>query len=146
MKNRASWQTRVVRSPGRAGFSLSEGALRGTSAKSKRTRTARMIRELHKLGYRIEGGRLPPVAPRRACGVFRPGLKGERGRGGRDYRRRRIWLSAISSRPLPRKARVVGSGVVATMKRCSAVLPLPEVPGFQMLTLRKNELEIWPLV
>jgi transposase len=29
------------------------------SAKSKRTRTARMIRELHKLGYRVEGGPLP---------------------------------------------------------------------------------------
>jgi transposase len=33
------------------------------SAKSKRTRTARMIRELHKLGYRVEGGPLP-AAPR----------------------------------------------------------------------------------
>jgi len=29
------------------------------SAKSKRTRTARMIKELQKLGYRIEGGPLP---------------------------------------------------------------------------------------
>jgi len=29
------------------------------SAKSKRTRTARMIRELQKLGYRVEGGLLP---------------------------------------------------------------------------------------
>ena len=29
------------------------------STKSKRTRTARMIRELHKLGYRVEGGPLP---------------------------------------------------------------------------------------
>jgi transposase len=29
------------------------------SAKSKRTRTARMIRELKKLGYRVEGGPLP---------------------------------------------------------------------------------------
>ena len=33
------------------------------SAKSKRTRTARMIRELKKLGYRIEGGPLPTVNP-----------------------------------------------------------------------------------
>lgn len=32
------------------------------SAKSKRTRTSRMIRELKKLGYRIEGGPLPAVA------------------------------------------------------------------------------------
>jgi transposase len=32
------------------------------SAKSKRTRTARMIRELKKLGYRVEGGPLPAVA------------------------------------------------------------------------------------
>jgi len=32
------------------------------SAKSKRTRAARMIRELKKLGYRIEGGPLPAVA------------------------------------------------------------------------------------
>jgi transposase len=32
------------------------------SAKSKRTRTARMIRELKKLGYRVEGGALPTVA------------------------------------------------------------------------------------
>jgi hypothetical protein len=32
------------------------------SAKSKRTRTARMIRELKKLGYRVEGGPLPTVA------------------------------------------------------------------------------------
>ena len=31
------------------------------SAKSKRTRTARMIRELKKLGYRVEGGPLPAV-------------------------------------------------------------------------------------
>ena len=29
------------------------------SAKSKRTRTARMIRELQKLSYRVEGGPLP---------------------------------------------------------------------------------------
>jgi hypothetical protein len=29
------------------------------SAKSKRTRTARMIRELQKPGYRVEGGPLP---------------------------------------------------------------------------------------
>jgi transposase len=33
------------------------------SAKSKRTRTARMIKELKKLGYRVEGGPLPAVAP-----------------------------------------------------------------------------------
>ncbi len=33
------------------------------SAKSKRTRTARMIRELKKLGYRVEGGPLPTVTP-----------------------------------------------------------------------------------
>ncbi len=33
------------------------------SAKSKRTRTARMIRELKKLGYRVEGGPLPAVTP-----------------------------------------------------------------------------------
>jgi transposase len=32
------------------------------SAKSKRTRAARMIRELKKLGYRVEGGPLPAVA------------------------------------------------------------------------------------
>jgi transposase len=32
------------------------------SAKSKRTRTARMIRELRKLGYSIEGGPLPAAA------------------------------------------------------------------------------------
>jgi transposase len=32
------------------------------SAKSKRTRTARMIRELKKLGYRIEGGPIPAAA------------------------------------------------------------------------------------
>jgi transposase len=32
------------------------------SAKSKRTRTARMIRELKKLGYRVEGGPVPSVA------------------------------------------------------------------------------------
>ena len=32
------------------------------SAKSKRTRSARMIRELKKLGYRVEGGPLPAVA------------------------------------------------------------------------------------
>ena len=32
------------------------------SAKSKRTRTARMIKELKKLGYRVEGGPLPAVA------------------------------------------------------------------------------------
>jgi transposase len=32
------------------------------SAKSKRTRAARMIRELKKLGYRVEGGPLPTVA------------------------------------------------------------------------------------
>jgi transposase len=31
------------------------------SAKSKRTRTTRMIRELRKLGYRVEGGPLPAV-------------------------------------------------------------------------------------
>jgi hypothetical protein len=31
------------------------------SAKSKRTRAARMVRELTKLGYRIEGGPLPAV-------------------------------------------------------------------------------------
>jgi len=31
------------------------------SAKSKRTRAARMIRELNKLGYRVEGGPLPAV-------------------------------------------------------------------------------------
>src|ERR1035438_1950714 len=59
---------------------------------------------------------------------------------------RRIWRSAISRRPPPRRTRVVGSGVVASMKRCSAVLPLPGVPGCQMSTLFKNELEIWPLV
>jgi hypothetical protein len=29
------------------------------SAKSKRTRTARMIRELKKLGYRVEAGSVP---------------------------------------------------------------------------------------
>jgi transposase len=34
------------------------------SAKSKRTRTARMIRELHKLGYRVEGGPLPAAGVR----------------------------------------------------------------------------------
>ena len=62
------------------------------------------------------------------------------------YRRRRIWLSPISSKPLPRKTRVAGSGVSATRKRCSAVLPLPGVPGFQILTLLKNELEICPLL
>lgn len=33
------------------------------SAKSKRTRTARMIKELKKLGYRIEGGPLPAGMP-----------------------------------------------------------------------------------
>lgn len=33
------------------------------SAKSKRTRAARMIRELKKLGYRVEGGPLPAVTP-----------------------------------------------------------------------------------
>jgi transposase len=33
------------------------------SAKSKRTRAARMIRELKKLGYRIEGGPLPAATP-----------------------------------------------------------------------------------
>jgi transposase len=32
------------------------------SAKSKRTRAARMIRELKKLGYRVEGGPIPAVA------------------------------------------------------------------------------------
>ena len=32
------------------------------SAKSKRTRASRMIRELRKLGYRVEGGPLPAVA------------------------------------------------------------------------------------
>jgi transposase len=32
------------------------------TAKSKRTRAARMIRELKKLGYRVEGGPLPAVA------------------------------------------------------------------------------------
>jgi transposase len=32
------------------------------SAKSKRTRTARMIRELKKLGYRVEGGPIPAAA------------------------------------------------------------------------------------
>ena len=32
------------------------------SAKSKRTRAARMIKELHKLGYRVEGGPLPAIA------------------------------------------------------------------------------------
>ena len=77
---------------------------------------------------------------------FEPKIAYPRGAACRGYRRRRIWLSAISSRPLPRKARVVGSGVVATMKRCSAVLGLPGVPGFQMLTPLKNELEIWPLL
>lgn len=33
------------------------------SAKSKRTRTARMIRELKALGYRVEGGELPAATP-----------------------------------------------------------------------------------
>jgi transposase len=33
------------------------------SAKSKRTRAARMIRELKKLGYRVEGGPLPAATP-----------------------------------------------------------------------------------
>jgi transposase len=33
------------------------------SAKSKRTRTARMIKELQKLGYRVEGGPLPAGTP-----------------------------------------------------------------------------------
>ena len=33
------------------------------SAKSKRTRAARMVRELRKLGYRIEGGPLPAGSP-----------------------------------------------------------------------------------
>jgi hypothetical protein len=32
------------------------------SAKSKRTRAARMIRELRRLGYRIEGGPVPVAA------------------------------------------------------------------------------------
>jgi hypothetical protein len=32
------------------------------SAKSKRTRAARMIKELQKLGYRVVGGPLPAVA------------------------------------------------------------------------------------
>src|SRR6202023_2754084 len=32
------------------------------SAKSKRVRAARMIRELKKLGYRVEGGPLPAAA------------------------------------------------------------------------------------
>ena len=32
------------------------------SAKSKRTLAARMIKELHKLGYRVEGGPLPAIA------------------------------------------------------------------------------------
>jgi len=33
------------------------------SAKSKRRRTARMIKELKALGYRIEGGQLPAGTP-----------------------------------------------------------------------------------
>jgi hypothetical protein len=33
------------------------------SAKSKRTRTTRMIKELQKLGYRVEGGLLPAGNP-----------------------------------------------------------------------------------
>jgi hypothetical protein len=33
------------------------------SAKSKRARTARMIKELQKLGYRVEGAQLPAGNP-----------------------------------------------------------------------------------
>jgi hypothetical protein len=33
------------------------------SAKSQRTRTARMIKQLQKLGYRVEGGPLPAGNP-----------------------------------------------------------------------------------
>src|SRR5674476_1238033 len=40
-------------------------------AKSKRTRAARMVRELKKLGYRIEGGPLPAVTRAWVRGVFR---------------------------------------------------------------------------